>query len=70
MTSIHGICIPQKRGVDKEGGRYGHICDVLPQGVIRGEVSGARNPGGGAQRGRPRENFVYRHFISKVVVVQ
>ena len=46
MASLHGICVPQMRGVDEEGGGNDHQCGVLPQNTAVGEVPGAGMPGG------------------------
>ena len=37
--------------------RAGHIRDVLPQGVTRGEISSARVPGSVAQSGKTAQTF-------------
>ena len=37
--------------------RAGHICGVLPQGVARGEMSGAKVTGGDAQRRKTAQTF-------------
>ena len=46
MAQIHGICVPQMRGVDEVGVRANHLCVVLPQVVADRKVSGARVSGG------------------------
>ena len=70
MTKNHGICVPQTRGVDEERG--GPTIYVVSFPLVLQEVKfpvlGC--PSVAHNTGILRENFMYCHFRSKVLVVQ
>ena len=53
MARIHGICVPQMRGVDKVGGGPNMYLVSPPPCVAGGEVSGAGVSGGSSYCGTP-----------------
>ena len=70
MTILHGICIPQTRGVDKKGEvptTYGVSFTRVLQSV-RCPVPGC--PAVAHSPGRLQEHFMFRHFWSQIAVVQ
>ena len=70
MESLHGICVPQMRGVDKKGEGPTTYVVSLPRILqsVRCLVPG--RPVVAHSVGRLQENFMFWHFWSHIAVVQ
>ena len=69
-SSQHGICVPQTRGVDEKGEGPDTYVMSFP-GIlqsVRCPVPGC--PAVCHSAGRLREHFMFRHFRSRILVVQ
>ena len=70
MASLHGVCVPQPRGVNDKGELPTTYVVSLPRilPLVRCPVPGC--PAVVHTAGRMRENFMFQHFWSQIAVVQ
>ena len=70
MARIHGICVPQTRGFDDVGGDPTTYVVSFPRVLQEVKCLVLGCPAVAHSAVRLHEHFMYRHFRSKVVVVQ
>ena len=70
MAQIHGICVTQMRGANKVGGGTTTYVVSFPRVLKKVKCPVPGCPAIAHSVGRLQEHFMYRHFQSKVAVVQ